>query len=77
VQVLEDSGADEQSLNKGQEEVLACPICFKNLTCRNDFDTHMETHPDTTLRYKHMHQYSTCIVVKRHEFISGLKQRNV
>lgn len=48
--VLEDSGADEQSLNKGQEEVLTCPICFKNFTCRNDFDTHMETHPDTTLR---------------------------
>ncbi|KAK7118013.1 hypothetical protein R3I94_021754 [Phoxinus phoxinus] len=48
--VLEDSGADEQTLNKGQEEVLTCPICFKNLTCRNDFDTHMETHPDTTLR---------------------------
>ncbi|XP_051737490.1 ras-responsive element-binding protein 1 isoform X2 [Ctenopharyngodon idella] len=48
--VLEDSGADEQGLNKGQEEVLTCPICFKSLTCKNDFDTHMETHPDTTLR---------------------------
>uniref|UniRef100_A0A8C1WQC6 Ras-responsive element-binding protein 1 n=2 Tax=Cyprinus carpio TaxID=7962 RepID=A0A8C1WQC6_CYPCA len=48
--VKEDSLVDEQSLNKGQEEVLTCPICFKTLTCRNDFDTHMETHPDTTLR---------------------------
>ncbi|KAL0157017.1 hypothetical protein M9458_048263, partial [Cirrhinus mrigala] len=47
--VKEDSMVDEQSLNKGQEEVLTCPICFKNLTCRNDFDAHMETHPDTTL----------------------------
>uniref|UniRef100_A0A8C2C0N8 Ras-responsive element-binding protein 1 n=2 Tax=Cyprinus carpio TaxID=7962 RepID=A0A8C2C0N8_CYPCA len=48
--VKEDSVVDEQSLNKGQEEVLTCPICFKTLTCRNDFDAHMETHPDTTLR---------------------------
>ncbi|XP_059390978.1 ras-responsive element-binding protein 1-like isoform X1 [Carassius carassius] len=48
--VKEDSIVDEQSLNKGQEEVLTCPICFKTLTCRNDFDTHVETHPDTTLR---------------------------
>lgn len=57
LQVKEDSMVDEQSLNKGQEEVLTCPICFKNLTCRNDFDAHMETHPDTTLRYKPIHQW--------------------
>ncbi|XP_016347416.1 ras-responsive element-binding protein 1-like isoform X1 [Sinocyclocheilus anshuiensis] len=48
--VKEDSVVDEQSLNKGQEEVLTCPICFKTLTCRNDFDAHVETHPDTTQR---------------------------
>ncbi len=56
LQVKEDSIVDEQSLNKGQEEVLTCPICFKTLTCRNEFDVHMETHPDTTLRYKPIHQ---------------------
>lgn len=55
LQVLEDSGADEQGLNKGQEDVLSCPICFKTLNSRNDLDAHMETHPDTTLRYKHTH----------------------
>ncbi|XP_051543580.1 ras-responsive element-binding protein 1-like isoform X2 [Myxocyprinus asiaticus] len=48
--VLEDSGADEQGLNRGQEEVLTCPICFKTLTSKNDLDVHMEMHPDTTLR---------------------------
>lgn len=48
--VLEDSGADEQGSNKGQDELLTCSICFKNFTCKNDYDTHMEIHPDTTLR---------------------------
>ncbi|XP_057178185.1 ras-responsive element-binding protein 1 isoform X1 [Triplophysa rosa] len=48
--VLEDSGADEQGLNRGQEGVFSCPICFKTLNSRNDLDAHMETHPDTTLR---------------------------
>lgn len=48
--VLEDSGADDHGLNRGQEEGLSCAICFKTLTSRNDFDAHMETHPDTTLR---------------------------
>ncbi|XP_059380241.1 ras-responsive element-binding protein 1-like isoform X1 [Carassius carassius] len=48
--VKEDTGVDEQSLNKGQDEVLTCPVCYKTLTCRNEFDAHMETHPDNTLR---------------------------
>ncbi|XP_051538598.1 ras-responsive element-binding protein 1-like isoform X2 [Myxocyprinus asiaticus] len=48
--VLEDSGADEQGLNRGQEEVLTCTICFKILTSKNELDAHMEMHPDTTLR---------------------------
>lgn len=80
LQVKEDSVVDEQSLNKGQEEVLTCPICFKTLTCRNDFDTHMETHPDTTLRYKPIHQqiqfsekcFQKCNTNTRDEFNSGL-----
>ncbi|XP_061876777.1 ras-responsive element-binding protein 1 isoform X1 [Entelurus aequoreus] len=32
------------------EELLPCPICFKNCSSRLELDTHMDTHPDTTLR---------------------------
>nr|XP_057916808.1 ras-responsive element-binding protein 1-like isoform X1 [Doryrhamphus excisus] len=33
-----------------EEELLPCPICFKTCSSRLELDTHMDTHPDTTLR---------------------------
>ncbi|RXM96898.1 Ras-responsive element-binding protein 1 [Acipenser ruthenus] len=47
--VAEDSLADEQE-TKADEELLHCPICFKTFICKYGLETHMETHPDTTLR---------------------------
>ena len=51
LQVVEDSGVDEQAPSKGQEELLPCPICFKTFNSKNDLEAHMDTHPDTTLRF--------------------------
>ncbi|MBN3285692.1 RREB1 protein, partial [Polyodon spathula] len=47
--VAEESLADEQE-TKADEELLHCPICFKTFICKYGLETHMETHPDTTLR---------------------------
>ncbi|MGH0119297.1 UNVERIFIED_CONTAM: hypothetical protein FKN15_025768 [Acipenser sinensis] len=47
--VAEDSLTDEQE-TKADEELLHCPICFKTFICKYGLETHMETHPDTTLR---------------------------
>ncbi|XP_072535454.1 ras-responsive element-binding protein 1 isoform X2 [Salminus brasiliensis] len=47
---VEDGGVDEPALNKGQEELLPCPICFKTFSSKYDLEVHMESHPDTTLR---------------------------
>ncbi|KAM8822076.1 ras-responsive element-binding protein 1 isoform 3-T3 [Synchiropus picturatus] len=52
--VVEDFDADEVSsvveVRGAEEELLQCPICFKNLSTRLDLDAHMDTHPDTALR---------------------------
>ncbi|XP_030624717.1 ras-responsive element-binding protein 1 [Chanos chanos] len=48
--VLDDSGLDEQGLAKGDDELLPCPICFKSFNSKYDLETHMDTHPDSTLR---------------------------
>ncbi|XP_051556635.1 ras-responsive element-binding protein 1 isoform X3 [Myxocyprinus asiaticus] len=42
--------AEEPGSVKREEELLHCPICFKTFICKYGLDTHMETHPDTTLR---------------------------
>ncbi|MEQ2276486.1 hypothetical protein XENORESO_021691 [Xenotaenia resolanae] len=48
----EDAGADESVVVQGSaEELLPCPICFKTCSSRLDLDAHMDTHPDTVLRY--------------------------
>ncbi|XP_075069125.1 ras-responsive element-binding protein 1 isoform X2 [Mixophyes fleayi] len=38
-----------EPLNK-IEEVLPCPLCFKEFTCKSSLDTHMETHPEASLK---------------------------
>nr|XP_015210078.1 PREDICTED: ras-responsive element-binding protein 1 isoform X2 [Lepisosteus oculatus] len=45
----EESPGDEQD-TKVEEDLLHCPICFKTFICKYGLETHMETHPDTTLR---------------------------
>lgn len=54
-QVVEDAVAEESSaaVHGGEEELLPCPICFKTCSSRLELDAHMDTHPDTALRYTH------------------------
>ncbi|MBN3308030.1 RREB1 protein, partial [Amia calva] len=47
--VSEESPADNQD-TKAEDELLHCPICFKTFICKFGLETHMETHPDSTLR---------------------------
>ncbi|XP_016127839.1 ras-responsive element-binding protein 1 isoform X1 [Sinocyclocheilus grahami] len=47
VMLVQKSGEDDSV--KSEEEILHCPICFKTFNCKYDLETHMETHPDTTL----------------------------
>lgn len=48
VMLVQKSGEDDSV--KSEEEILHCPICFKTFNCKYDLETHMDTHPDTTLR---------------------------
>ncbi|XP_026062358.1 ras-responsive element-binding protein 1-like isoform X1 [Carassius auratus] len=48
VMLVQKSGENDSV--KSEEEILHCPICFKTFNCKYDLETHMETHPDTTLR---------------------------
>ncbi|KAK2901043.1 hypothetical protein Q8A67_009158 [Cirrhinus molitorella] len=48
VMLIQKSG--EEDPVKSEEEILHCPICFKTFNCKYDLETHMDTHPDTTLR---------------------------
>lgn len=53
VQVTEDAAAEDTAGVQGaEEELLPCPICFKTCNSRLDLDAHMDTHPDTMLRYQ-------------------------
>ncbi|KAH0617942.1 hypothetical protein JD844_016730, partial [Phrynosoma platyrhinos] len=47
-QVLEESQSGEAE--KKAEEVYRCPVCFKEFTCKYGLESHMEAHPDTSLR---------------------------
>ncbi|XP_062847235.1 ras-responsive element-binding protein 1 [Trichomycterus rosablanca] len=67
--VAEDTGGDEPIQSKGQEETLPCPICFKNLSCKYELETHMETHPESALRCE-----LCCISFRTHR---GLVRHNV
>ncbi|KAF7708934.1 ras-responsive element-binding protein 1 isoform X1 [Silurus meridionalis] len=66
--LLKGGGVDDQTVSKGQEGQLPCPICFKTFSSKNDLETHMETHPDTALRCEHC-----CISFRTHR---GLLRHN-
>ncbi|XP_066508672.1 ras-responsive element-binding protein 1-like [Hoplias malabaricus] len=48
VLIVPQSG--ERGPVKREEELLHCPICFKTFICKYGLESHMETHPDTSLR---------------------------
>lgn len=61
-QGVEDTAAAEEAaaaVHGAEEELLPCPICFKTCNSRLDLDAHMDTHPDTALRYTHIHASSS------------------
>ncbi|KAI4901158.1 hypothetical protein NFI96_022148 [Prochilodus magdalenae] len=60
--------SEEQSPVKREEELLHCPICFKTFICKYGLESHMETHPDTTLRCN-----LCCITFRTHR---GLLRHN-
>ncbi|XP_034981391.2 ras-responsive element-binding protein 1 isoform X1 [Zootoca vivipara] len=35
---------------KAEDEVYRCPVCFKEFSCKYGLESHMEAHPDTSLR---------------------------
>ncbi|XP_063154938.1 ras-responsive element-binding protein 1 isoform X2 [Candoia aspera] len=35
---------------KKADEIYRCPVCFKEFSCKYGLETHMEVHPDTSLR---------------------------
>uniref|UniRef100_A0ACB8FCX4 Ras-responsive element-binding protein 1 n=1 Tax=Sphaerodactylus townsendi TaxID=933632 RepID=A0ACB8FCX4_9SAUR len=47
--VVEDSQSGDAE-KKAEEEVYRCPVCFKEFSCKYGLETHMEAHPDTSLR---------------------------
>ncbi|XP_053100240.1 ras-responsive element-binding protein 1 isoform X2 [Hemicordylus capensis] len=53
---------------KAEEEVYRCPVCFKEFPCKYGLETHMEAHPDTSLRCD-----TCCITFRTHR---GLLRHN-
>nr|XP_033790644.1 ras-responsive element-binding protein 1 isoform X2 [Geotrypetes seraphini] len=47
--VVEESRPSEP-VKKNAEDIFHCPVCFKEFTCKFVLETHMEAHPETTLR---------------------------
>uniref|UniRef100_A0A8C5M5X7 Ras-responsive element-binding protein 1 n=1 Tax=Leptobrachium leishanense TaxID=445787 RepID=A0A8C5M5X7_9ANUR len=35
---------------KKTDDVVHCPMCFKEFACKSDLDSHMETHPEASLK---------------------------
>lgn len=72
VQMVEDTGSEEPSamVRGGEEELLPCPICFKTCSSRLELDAHMDTHPDTALRYEDT-WLKTYIHIKGTELLRG------
>ena len=68
-QAVEDAAAVEEVASLGvhgaEEELLPCPICFKTCNSRLELDAHMDTHPDTALRYTHTHTLSKMMEGRR------------
>ncbi|XP_067910551.1 ras-responsive element-binding protein 1 isoform X5 [Heterodontus francisci] len=65
--VTREIPSDEEE-EKKTEEVLHCPVCYKTFICKYGLETHMETHPDSTLRCN-----LCCISFKTHR---GLLRHN-
>ena len=49
LKVVEDGHSGEGD-KKAEEEVYHCPVCFKDFFCKYGLESHMETHPDNSLR---------------------------
>ncbi|CAN8184373.1 unnamed protein product [Coccothraustes coccothraustes] len=47
--VLEDGHSGEGD-KRADDEVYHCPVCFKDFVCKYGLESHMETHPDNSLR---------------------------
>ncbi|KAM9094166.1 LOW QUALITY PROTEIN: ras-responsive element-binding protein 1 [Sarcophilus harrisii] len=43
-------GSQSGDGDKKTDEVFHCPVCFKEFVCKYGLETHMETHPDNSLR---------------------------
>ncbi|XP_067418736.1 ras-responsive element-binding protein 1 isoform X4 [Emydura macquarii macquarii] len=65
--VVEEAQSSEVE-KKAEEEVYHCPVCFKEFVCKYGLETHMETHPDTSLRCD-----TCCITFRTHR---GLLRHN-
>ncbi|XP_041923253.1 ras-responsive element-binding protein 1 isoform X2 [Alosa sapidissima] len=48
--VSEERDTENAPQGKGEDDKLPCSICFKAFRCKSDLETHMETHPDSSLR---------------------------
>ncbi|KAL9869808.1 ras-responsive element-binding protein 1 isoform 4-T7 [Geothlypis trichas] len=46
---LEDGHSGEGD-RRADDEVYHCPVCFKDFFCKYGLESHMETHPDNSLR---------------------------
>ncbi|KAG5286847.1 hypothetical protein AALO_G00019430 [Alosa alosa] len=66
--VMMEDQVGERGRGKREEELLHCPICFKTFICKYGLESHMETHPDTTLRCN-----LCCITFRTHR---GLLRHN-
>ncbi|XP_064202738.1 ras-responsive element-binding protein 1-like isoform X2 [Anguilla rostrata] len=64
----DDSLRDKRNTVQGEEE-LHCPICFKTFICKFELESHMETHPDASLRCD-----QCCLTFRTHR---GLLRHNV
>ncbi|XP_015472926.1 ras-responsive element-binding protein 1 isoform X3 [Parus major] len=47
--VVEDGHSGEGD-KRADDEVYHCPVCFKDFFCKYGLESHMETHPDNSLR---------------------------
>ncbi|XP_030798939.1 ras-responsive element-binding protein 1 isoform X1 [Camarhynchus parvulus] len=65
--VLED-GHSAEGDKRADDEVYHCPVCFKDFFCKYGLESHMETHPDNSLRCD-----ICCITFRNHR---GLLRHN-
>ncbi|XP_041269111.1 ras-responsive element-binding protein 1 isoform X4 [Onychostruthus taczanowskii] len=45
-----DDGHSGEGDKRADDEVYHCPVCFKDFFCKYGLESHMETHPDNSLR---------------------------